>query len=129
RHEGRLMSKKRRGGVEDPRYELYYEFTTSLERTRPHQVLAIRRGEKDKVLSAGIEADADGLIAWIKRRKNTVQHPTARRLLHETIEDSYGRLLHPSIERDLRGELEDVADKHAIGVFTVNLKHLLLQPP
>ncbi|TXD43725.1 RNA-binding transcriptional accessory protein [Lujinxingia vulgaris] len=128
RRQGKLMSKRRRGGDEDPKYKMYFEFSTPVEKMRPHQVLAIRRGEKEKVLSAGIEVPEERLIDWIIGQRVKVGG-VARKHYSEAIRDGFGRLLHPSLERDVRGELEEQADQHAIGVFALNLKNLLLQPP
>ncbi|MFU8806506.1 MAG: Tex-like N-terminal domain-containing protein, partial [Bradymonadaceae bacterium] len=128
RRRGKLSSKKRRGGQEDPKYQMYLEFTAPLGRLKPHQTLAIRRGEQEKVLSAGVEVDDKALTSWIKKERNRTRGG-GRRLVDEAIEDGYKRLLHPAVERDIRGELEAVADAHAIGVFSLNLKNLLLQPP
>ena len=128
RRQGKLMSKRRRGGDEDPKYKMYFEFSTPVEKMRPHQVLAIRRGEKEKVLSAGVEVPEERLIDWIIGQRVKVGG-VARKHYSEAIRDGFGRLLHPSLERDVRGELEEQADQHAIGVFALNLKNLLLQPP
>ncbi|RVU48358.1 RNA-binding transcriptional accessory protein [Lujinxingia sediminis] len=128
RRQGKLMSKRRRGGDEDPKYTMYFEFSTPVEKMRPHQVLAIRRGEKEKVLSAGVDVPEERLIDWIVGQRVRVGG-VARKHYSEAIRDGFGRLLHPSLERDVRGELEEQADKHAIGVFALNLKNLLLQPP
>lgn len=125
---GRLIAKKRRGAEPDPKYEMYYEFTSPISRTRPHQVLAIRRAEAEKVLSAGLEVDEERLVEWISRHVNRARGP-ARRIMDEAAADAFKRLIHPTIERDLRGEVEKAADEHAISVFGVNLKNLLLQPP
>ncbi|TXD39329.1 RNA-binding transcriptional accessory protein [Lujinxingia vulgaris] len=128
RRSGKLMSKRRRGGEEDPKYKMYFEFSTPVEKMRPHQVLAIRRGEKEKVLSAGVEVPEERLVDWIIGHRVKVGG-VARKHYSEAIRDGFGRLLHPSLERDVRGDLEEQADKHAIGVFALNLKNLLLQPP
>lgn len=128
RRQGKVMSKRRRGGDEDPKYKMYFEFSTPVEKMRPHQVLAIRRGEKEKVLSAGVEVPEERLIDWIIGQRVKVGG-VARKHYSEAIRDGFGRLLHPSLERDVRGELEEQADQHAIGVFALNLKNLLLQPP
>jgi uncharacterized protein len=129
RKHGKLASRKRRGAEEDENFELYLDFQTPLKRAKPHQILAIRRGENEKSLSAGIEVDEKPLLDWINARKNEASRNPNRRMVREAIEDGYKRLIHPSIERDLRGELEEQADEHAIGVFAVNLEQLLLQPP
>ncbi|RAL25340.1 RNA-binding transcriptional accessory protein [Lujinxingia litoralis] len=128
RRDGRMMSKRRRGGEEDPKYQMYFEFSVPVEKMRPHQVLAIRRGEKEKVLSAGVEVHEDRLVDWIVGQR-VKTGGVARKHHTEAVRDGFGRLLHPSLERDVRGELEEDADKHAIGVFALNLKNLLLQPP
>ncbi len=126
---GKLSCRRRRGGDEDPNFKLYFEFSASLKQAKPHQVLAIRRGENEKVLSAGLDVDDDKLTKWISRQKNDAKSSYGRRLVDEAIEDGYKRLVHTSIERDVRRELEDEAEEHAIGVFALNLKNLLLQPP
>ncbi|MFW5968707.1 MAG: Tex family protein [Persicimonas sp.] len=126
---GKLTCRRRRGGEKDENFELYFNFSSSVKKVKPHQVLAIRRGENEKVLSAGIEVDDEALIGWISRNKNEATSARGRRLVDEAIEDGYKRLVHPAIERDVRGELEDAAEEHAIGVFAVNLKNLLLQAP
>lgn len=128
REKGLLVSKKRRGAEGDAKYEMYREFKAPVQRIKPHQVLAIRRGEQEKELSAGVEVDEEHLIRWIAKRVITGQGPGMRHH-REAIEDGFSRLLHPGIERDIRRELEDKADEHAIGVFAVNLRNLLLQPP
>lgn len=128
RKRGRLACRRRRGGEEDPKYKLYFEFATALKHAKPHQVLAIRRGEKEKVLSAGVDVDEQGMIRWIDQRTNQARG-AGRGLFKEAVEDSFKRLVHPSIERELRRELEDQAEEHAIEVFALNLKNLLLQPP
>ncbi|MFW6057955.1 MAG: Tex-like N-terminal domain-containing protein, partial [Persicimonas sp.] len=126
---GKLSCRRRRGGDEDPNFKLYFEFSASLKQAKPHQVLAIRRGENEKVLSAGLDVDDDKLTQWISRQKNDAKSSYGRRLVDEAIEDGYKRLVHTAIERDVRRELEDEAEEHAIGVFALNLKNLLLQPP
>lgn len=128
RKKGRLVCKKRRGADGDPKYEMYTEFSVPVGAVKPHQVLAIRRGEQEKELSAGIEVDEQKMIGWICGQLIDNDGP-GKREYREAIEDGFSRLLHPSVERDIRGELEEKADEHAIGVFAVNLKNLLLQPP
>lgn len=128
RKKGRFVCKKRRGAEGDKKYEMYTGFERPLKALKPHQVLAIRRGEKEKELSAGIDVDEQGLVDWIVGQV-VESHGSPRRHHRMAIEDGFKRLLHPSLERDLRRELEEEADAHAIGVFSLNLKALLLQPP
>ena len=117
--------------AEDPRgvYQDYYEFDFRLDRLRPHQILAINRGEAEKVLRVGLEIperDWRGAI-------NTVFPPNRRSplaaQLELAIDDAAQRLLLPAIERDLRRSLTEQAEAHAIQVFAENLRNLLNQPP
>ena len=128
RTDGRFVCKKRRGADGDPNFETYVDFAAPVSKLKPHQILAIRRGEREKELSAKIDVDDGRLIDWIASRRIESTGPGARHH-RQAIEDGFSRLLHPSIERDIRRELEDEADEHAIGVFAVNLENLLLQPP
>jgi uncharacterized protein len=117
--------------AQDPRavYELYYDIEFRVDRLRPHQILAINRGEADKVLKVKVEVperDWQGAI-------RSVFHPDPRSplagQLEEAIQDAAERLLLPAIERDVRRELTEKAEKHAIQVFAANLRALLGQPP
>lgn len=124
---GKLVARKRRGAEADPNFEVYYEFMTPIGRARPHQFLAIRRGEAEKALSTGIEVDDERTVGDLDRRFNRARRN--RGVLSAAIEDAYGRLLKPAMERDVRAQLEASADEHAISVFALNLKNLLLQAP
>jgi uncharacterized protein len=115
----------------DPKqvFRLYYEFNIRLDRIRPHQVLAINRAEKEKVLTVTIsipERDWRSVIAEHYKVKR--ESPFAQQL-HLSIEDAAQRLLLPAIERNIRRLLTEVALEHAITVFADNLRGLLLQPP
>jgi len=109
-------------------YEMYYQYAEPVKRLPPHRVLAINRGERESVLAVGIEVPADRVVEELKRRM--IRRPSpARDLLAAAAEDAYKRLIAPSIERELRGELTEKAEEHAIGIFSENLRNLLLQPP
>lgn len=125
---GKLTCSKRRGADGDPKYKMYTDFSRPVTRVKPHQVLAIRRGEAEKELSAKLELNDEAMIKRIVRHLVDTDGE-ARKHHVRAIEDGYDRLLHPAIERDVRGELEDGADEHAIETFTLNLKNLLLRPP
>lgn len=127
RKHGRMVVKKRRGADVDPNFEGYYDFQTPLDRLRPHQVLAIRRGENEKALSGSIQVDDDRTVRDLDRKLNDAKRN--RKLLARALRDGYDRLLKPGVERDLRGEQDDAADEHAIDVFSVNLRNLLMQSP
>lgn len=128
RENGRLSCSKRRGADEDPTYENYYDFSAPVDRVKPHQVLAIRRGENEKKLSAKLDLDDESLKKRIANHEIGASGVAAQHH-YEAVKDGYDRLLHPAIERDVRGQLEDEADEHAIENFSRNLKNLLLQPP
>ena len=109
-------------------YDMYAAYASPLKKTPHHRVLAINRGENEKVLKVSIELDqslAHELIAKTYIKKNS----TYKELLEEIIEDSYKRLIVDSIEREIRNELTDNANEQAIKMFELNLKPLLMQPP
>ena len=115
----------------DPKgvYQMYYSFFVDYRMLRPHQTLAINRGEREDVLKVNLEipeAEAIGILA--QRYPADAGSPLMDDLI-EARKDSYNRLLFPAVEREMRRELSDLADEHAIGVFAANLKSLLLQPP
>ncbi|MCJ7818703.1 MAG: helix-hairpin-helix domain-containing protein, partial [Syntrophales bacterium] len=117
--------------AEDTRqvYKDYYEFEYRLDRLRPHQVLAINRGEKEKVLRVKINVtERDWRYAVNTNFPADHRSPLADEL-YASAEDAAGRLLLPAIERDLRRELSTKAETHAIQVFATNLRNLLNQPP
>jgi uncharacterized protein len=127
---GKFVCEKARG-AEDSRkvYELYYQFELLVKHLKPHQILAINRGEKEKVLKANIsipERDwRTAIYSQFVLDRNSVFHD----ILQAAIEDSAKRLLLPSIERDIRRALTESAESHAIEVFSRNLRGLLSQPP
>ncbi|HQE93838.1 MAG TPA: Tex family protein [Anaerolineae bacterium] len=110
-------------------YQLYYSFCVDFRALRPHQTLAINRGEREGVLRVNLEVpepEALGLLA--QQYPSDAGSPLTDDLV-EARQDSYSRLLFPAVEREMRRKLSDMADEHAIGVFATNLKALLLQPP
>ena len=110
-------------------YEMYYNYTEKISKTADHRILALNRGEAEKILSVKIEAPEDRIILYLEKKiiKNNNQYTTP--LLQATIKDSYKRLIAPAIERDIRNELTDKAQEGAIRVFGKNLEQLLMQPP
>ena len=108
-------------------YEMYKEYSEKVSSVPPHRVLAINRGEKDECLKAGIKLDEDAALNKIKAAFK--KDSAFNQIMDETIADSYERLIFPSIEREVRNELFDVASEQAIKMFELNLKPLLLQPP
>lgn len=110
-------------------YEMYYNYTEKISKTADHRILALNRGEAEKILTVKIEAPEDRIILYLEKKiiKNNNQYTTP--LLEATIKDSYKRLIAPAIERDIRNELTDKAQEGAIRVFGKNLEQLLMQPP
>lgn len=123
---GKIESKAR--GEEDSVYRMYYDFSELVKDILPHRTLAINRGEKEGFLSVKIILDDERMTGFISR-KYRPQNPENRGLVDEVSEDSYKRLIFPSIEREVRNHLTEVAQERAIKVFGSNLKSLLLQPP
>ncbi|MBN1933787.1 MAG: RNA-binding transcriptional accessory protein, partial [Anaerolineae bacterium] len=117
------------GADADGTFRMYHDYSEPLSKIPPHRWLAIRRGEKEKMLKVQLAAYEEGLIGLIERRyvKNP-RSPFADQA-RLAAADGYKRLLAPAIERDLRSDLSERADEHAIEVFATNLRALLLQPP
>ena len=110
-------------------YEMYYEFEEAVPKLAGHRVLALNRGEKEKFLTVKIEAPEEEIIGWLERKVIRSDNPYTTPILKETTADSYHRLIAPSIEREIRGELTEKAEDGAIEVFGKNLHQLLMQPP
>ncbi len=113
---------------EDSVYRLYYDFEQPLSRLQGHQILAINRGEKEKMLSATVLLDREQALLLLRR---AVVKPgsAAMDFVKAAAEDAYDRLIYPSLEREMRASLTERADEGAIGQFALNLKPLLMQPP
>jgi uncharacterized protein len=118
-------------GIEDERqtYLMYYEYQEKIKHIKPHRVLALNRGESEKILNVKIEADKDAMSKHIETSliRNTDSPSSA--YIKLAIEDGIKRLIYPSLEREVRSELSEVAEDQAIEVFAENLNKLLLQPP
>ncbi len=109
-------------------YEMYYDYEEKVTNIVPHRVLAMNRGEKEGVLRVKIVPPIEEIITYMQNKvliKNTISEA----YINDAIEDSYKRLIEPSIERELRTDLTEKAEEQAIHIFSENLKQLLLQPP
>ena len=113
---------------EDNVYRLYYDFEQPLSRLQGHQILAINRGEKEKILSATVLLDRE-LALPLLRRAVVKPGSAAMEFVKAAAEDAYDRLIYPSLEREMRAALTDKASEGAIKMFALNLKPLLMQPP
>ncbi|MDM5329323.1 Tex family protein [Neobacillus sp. CF12] len=110
-------------------YEMYYEYEEPVNKIVPHRILALNRGEKEDILRVSIKMNNDIILSYLSRKWIRAQHSPASAIVIEAIEDSYKRLIQPSIEREIRSELNDKGEEQAIHIFSENLRNLLLQPP
>lgn len=110
-------------------YDMYYEFSESVKTIAPHRVLAINRGEKEEYLKVKLEINNEKVINHIVDIYVNKNNQINKEEIISAIEDSYKRLIFPSIEREIRNHLTDLAHERAISVFGQNVKSLLLQPP
>ncbi|MCM1467803.1 MAG: RNA-binding transcriptional accessory protein [Alistipes sp.] len=110
-------------------YEMYYEFEEGIHKMAGHRVLAINRGENEKVLTVKIVAPVEKIRNYLEKKIIVRDNPHTASLLKETIADSYERLIAPAIEREIRNELTERAEEGAMKVFGKNLEQILMQPP
>ncbi|MBE5940600.1 MAG: RNA-binding transcriptional accessory protein [Lachnospiraceae bacterium] len=110
-------------------YEMYYEFEESVAKIAGHRVLAINRGENEKVLTVKINAPEEKILNYLCKKTISKENPYTTDILKATAEDSYKRLIAPAIEREIRSDLTEKAEDSAIKVFGKNLEQLLMQPP
>ena len=110
-------------------YENYYEYSEAASKIPGHRILAINRGEKEKVLSVSVSVPADDILDYLERHAARRVTAACRPYVLEAAEDAYKRLIAPSIATDVRGELTDKAEEGAMKIFASNLEQLLMQPP
>jgi len=110
-------------------YEMYYEYEEPISKIVGHRVLALNRGEKEKILTVKITAPEEKILLYLEKQVITQDNPITKPVLKATIEDSYKRLIAPAIEREIRNDLTEKAEDGAIKVFGQNLEQLLMQPP
>ena len=110
-------------------YEMYYDFSELISKVPSHRILAMNRGEKEEFLKVKIDKPEEKILDYIKRDIIKDKNSQFSKILNTAIEDSYKRLIEPSIDREIRTDLTEKADEKAINVFGKNAKQLLLQPP
>lgn len=110
-------------------YENYYDFTEAIKKMSGYKVLAINRGEKEKILTVKVTVSDERIIRYLEKKIIVKDNSYTEPYLKEAIADSYQRLIAPAIEREIRNELTENAEDGAINVFGKNLKQLLMQPP
>lgn len=126
--EGSLVSEAK-NKEESSVYEMYYEYEESIKKIAGHRILALNRGEKEKVLTVKVQAPEEKIIAYLEKRIIRKDNPYTTPVLKSAIEDSYKRLISGAIEREVRNTLTEKAEDGAIKVFGKNLEQLLMQPP
>ncbi|MGO4889636.1 Tex family protein [Anaerobacillus sp. MEB173] len=128
--QGKISSVVKDAGIDEKGvYEMYYEYEEAVSKIVPHRVLAMNRGEKEGVLRLSIAAPADRILSFVNRKVIKRFGSPTLPYVETAIEDSYKRLIEPSIEREIRKELTEKAEEQAIHIFSENLRNLLLQPP
>ena len=125
---GRILSAAKDAEAESV-YEMYYEFDEALPKLAGHRILALNRGEAEKVLTVKIEAPEEDILRYLEKKILVRDNPNTTPVLKDVIEDSYKRLIAPAIEREIRNTLTEKAEDGAIKVFGKNLEQLLMQPP
>lgn len=127
---GVITSKLKKGADDENKiYEMYYDYNEPVKWIKPHRILALNRGEKEKILTVSIDVNKDEIIAYLEKKmiKNDKSFVTS--YVKNAINDSYKRLIGPSIEREIRSDLTENGDEAAIDNFGKNLEALLLTPP
>ena len=129
--EGSIVSsaKTKQQAEERSVYDNYYAYSEPLKSIPGHRVLALNRGEKEKILNVRLEAPDEEILQYMEKRLGTDKHPLTSEYLKAACADAYKRLIAPSIETELRNELSDKAEDGAIVLFRENLRQLLMQPP
>lgn len=125
---GKILSTAKKA-QESSVFEMYYDFEEPVKKIAGYRILAMNRGEKEGILSVKIEPDQKKIATYLAKQVITKNNSNTTKFLMEAIEDSYKRLIAPSIERDIRNELTERAGTEAIKVFGKNLEQLLMQPP
>lgn len=127
---GTISSKVKKKAEDDTKvYEMYYDYSESVSHIKPHRILALNRGEKEGVLTVSIDVDESYILNYLYKkniRKNGVSEEV---LVKEAIDDSFKRLIFPSVEREIRSDLKLVGEDAAIDNFSKNVENLLLTPP
>ena len=108
---------------------MYYDYEERIKYIKPHRVLALNRGEKEGILTVSITIDNDYVLSFLDSKVIKEGNEESTEIVKDAIRDSFKRLILPSIEREVRAELKEVAEEGAIDIFGKNLENLLLTPP
>ena len=126
--EGKLVTSAKDANAKSV-YEMYYDFEEPIAKAAGYRILAINRGEKEKILTVKVVAPEERILRYLEKKVIVRENPYTTELLQNAIEDSYKRLIAGAIEREIRSDLTEKAEDGAITVFGKNLKQLLMQPP
>ena len=127
---GILISSKKKDSVDEGSiYEMYYEYNEPVKYIKPHRILAVNRGEKEKILNVSIDVNKDEILAYLEKKIIKNDKSFVCSYVKSAIEDAYKRLIEPSIEREVRSDLSEKGEEAAIENFGKNLEALLLTPP
>lgn len=127
---GKIVTKEKKKHSDDKKiYRMYYDYSERISTLASHRIMAIDRGEKEKVVSVSIDFDKEYMGNWAVQRFTRKRQGAASDLVKEAVEDGLKRLVYPSVEREIRSVLSEKAQEQSIGVFSMNLERLLLQPP
>ena len=127
---GKIVTKEKKKHNDDKKiYRMYYDYSERISTLASHRIMAIDRGEKEKVISVSIDFDKEYMGNWAVQRFTRKRQGAASDLVKEAVEDGLKRLVYPSVEREIRSALSEKAQEQSIGVFSMNLERLLLQPP
>ncbi len=127
---GILESNIKKNAVDNEKiYEMYYDYKEAVSKIKPHRILAVNRGEKEDILNVKINIDKDHIISFLENKNIKNKNSFCAKYISEAIEDSYKRLIFPSVEREIRSDLTEKGEVAAIDNFGKNLESLLLTPP
>ena len=124
-----LICSKLKEKTDTREYEMYSDYKEPIKKIPAHRILALNRGEKAAHLKVEIETDSETILSHIQTEYITNNRSIFYDILVDIVQDSYTRLIAPAIQRDIRNQLTEKAEKHAISIFSINLKNLLMQPP
>jgi uncharacterized protein len=129
-YNGLITSKIKKDDKDEKKtYEMYYDYSEEIKRIKPHRILALNRGENEKILNVSINIDQDKIINYLEEKVVKNKSSYVYDIVINAIKDSYKRLIFPSIEREIRSDLTEKAEVEAIANFGKNLESLLLTPP
>ena len=127
---GVITTKIKKKAVDEKKlYEMYYDYSEKVSNIKPHRILAINRAEKEGIITVSIDIDKDKVISYLERKELRNNTSKNTKYIKEAIEDSFKRLIFPSVEREIRSDLKLIGEDSAIDNFSKNVENLLLTPP